>query len=171
MLDQRLIGKFPTAMLALALLLLASPAAAREGGTVRGSATVRDADTVVVGGTTVVRLRGVDAEELRTPRGWQAKQAMRAIVGDGDLVCRLTVSALGAARWGSVSNLMARTLARRSSPGAGAVLSAIRHAISEVRNRGRAGCATAFELLHTAHAITGAIAITDIVRVITDIKK
>jgi endonuclease YncB( thermonuclease family) len=96
MLDQRLIGKFPTAMLALALLLLASPAAAREGGTVRGSATVRDADTVVVGGTTVVRLRGVDAEEPRTPRGWQAKQAMRAIVGDGDLVCRLT----GERTWG-----------------------------------------------------------------------
>src|SRR3954454_8728223 len=78
------------ALAALALALLVSPVAARDGSTVRGPAYVRDADTVVVGGTTVVRLKGVDADELRTPRGRHARQVMINIIDGQDLVCMLT---------------------------------------------------------------------------------
>jgi endonuclease YncB( thermonuclease family) len=59
-----------------------------QRSTISGSARVVDGDTVVVAGT-VVRLKGVDAAELGTPRGESARRAMLAIV-TGELTCRLT---------------------------------------------------------------------------------
>jgi endonuclease YncB( thermonuclease family) len=56
--------------------------------TISGSGRVVDGDTVVVAGTTV-RLKGVDAAELGTPRGENAKRAMLALV-TSELTCRLT---------------------------------------------------------------------------------
>jgi endonuclease YncB( thermonuclease family) len=56
--------------------------------TISGSARVVDGDTVVVAGTTV-RLKGVDAAELGTERGENARRVMVALV-TGTLTCRLT---------------------------------------------------------------------------------
>jgi endonuclease YncB( thermonuclease family) len=56
--------------------------------TISGPARVIDGDTVVVG-ETHVRLKGVDAAELGTERGENAKAVMIAIV-TGELSCRLT---------------------------------------------------------------------------------
>jgi endonuclease YncB( thermonuclease family) len=56
--------------------------------TISGSARVIDGDTVVVAGTTV-RLKGVDAAELGTARGEDARRAMDRLV-TGRLTCRLT---------------------------------------------------------------------------------
>jgi endonuclease YncB( thermonuclease family) len=56
--------------------------------TISGPARVIDGDTVVVAGVTV-RLKGVDAAELGTVRGEDAKAVMMGIV-TGDLTCRLT---------------------------------------------------------------------------------
>ena len=53
-----------------------------------------DGDTVVVSGTTV-RLKGVDAAELGTALGENARRVMSAIV-TGSLTCRLT----GEKTWG-----------------------------------------------------------------------
>jgi endonuclease YncB( thermonuclease family) len=72
--------------LAVLALLLASPAAA---GTLSGTATVIDADTIRIGSTTI-RLKGVDASEAGTARGDAATAAMRAIVNGGALRCELT---------------------------------------------------------------------------------
>src|SRR5688572_3047504 len=55
---------------------------------VTGPASVIDGDTVVVAGTTV-RLKGVDAAELGTALGENARRVMEAIV-TGPLICRLT---------------------------------------------------------------------------------
>jgi micrococcal nuclease len=55
---------------------------------VTGPARVIDGDTVVVAGTTV-RLKGVDAAELGTALGENARRVMEAIV-TGPLTCRLT---------------------------------------------------------------------------------
>ena len=63
-------------------------------GVVTGPAAVIDGDTVVVSGTTV-RLKGVDAAELGTARGENARRVMAAIV-TGSLTCRLT----GEKTWG-----------------------------------------------------------------------
>ena len=63
--------------------------------TLTGPAHVIDGDTVVVTGTTV-RLKGVDAAELRTPLGENAKRVMMAIINGGALTCRLT----GEKTWG-----------------------------------------------------------------------
>jgi endonuclease YncB( thermonuclease family) len=65
------------------------------GGTISGPARVVDGDTVVVAGTTV-RLKGVDAAELGTVRGENARRAMVALVTGGGLTCRLT----GEKTWG-----------------------------------------------------------------------
>jgi endonuclease YncB( thermonuclease family) len=56
--------------------------------TISGSAHVIDGDTVVVAGTTV-RLKGVDAAELGTARGEDARRVMDRLV-IGRLTCRLT---------------------------------------------------------------------------------
>ncbi|WP_439395184.1 thermonuclease family protein [Bradyrhizobium sp. PMVTL-01] len=56
--------------------------------TISGPARVVDGDTVAVAGTTV-RLKGVDAAELGTARGENARRAMVALV-TGTLTCRLT---------------------------------------------------------------------------------
>ena len=61
---------------------------------VTGPAVVIDGDTVVVSGTTV-RLKGVDAAELGTALGENARRVMSAIV-TGSLTCRLT----GERTWG-----------------------------------------------------------------------
>ena len=50
-------------------------------------ARVIDGDTVVIG-PVHVRLRGLDAPELHHPGGDEAREAMRAIVGDHNLTCR-----------------------------------------------------------------------------------
>jgi endonuclease YncB( thermonuclease family) len=57
--------------------------------TIHGPARVVDSDTVEVAGTRV-RLKGVDAAELRTARGEEAKRVMIGIVGKDILNCRLT---------------------------------------------------------------------------------
>jgi micrococcal nuclease len=57
-------------------------------GEISGKATVQDGDTIYVGHT-AVRLEGVDAEELNESHGVRAKLALKAIVGDGTVVCRL----------------------------------------------------------------------------------
>jgi endonuclease YncB( thermonuclease family) len=56
--------------------------------TISGSARVIDGDTVVVAGT-IVRLKGVDAAELGTARGEDARRVMDRLV-TGPLTCRLT---------------------------------------------------------------------------------
>jgi endonuclease YncB( thermonuclease family) len=56
--------------------------------TVSGPARVVDGDTVVVAGTRV-RLKGVDAAELGTARGENARRVMAMLV-TGSLTCRLT---------------------------------------------------------------------------------
>ncbi|WP_141688395.1 thermonuclease family protein [Bradyrhizobium paxllaeri] len=56
--------------------------------TISGPARVIDGDTVVVAGTTV-RLKGVDAAELGTARGENARRVMTTLV-TGSLTCRLT---------------------------------------------------------------------------------
>jgi endonuclease YncB( thermonuclease family) len=56
--------------------------------TISGVARIVDGDTVVVAGT-VVRLKGVDAAELGTPRGENAKRVMLALI-TSELTCRLT---------------------------------------------------------------------------------
>jgi endonuclease YncB( thermonuclease family) len=56
--------------------------------TISGSGRVVDGDTVVVAGT-VVRLKGVDAAELGTPRGENAKHIMVALI-TSELTCHLT---------------------------------------------------------------------------------
>src|SRR5262245_6708761 len=63
--------------------------AAAPWGTVTGPARVIDGDTVEVAGVRV-RLKGVDAAELRTPRGEEARRVMIGIVGNASLTCRLT---------------------------------------------------------------------------------
>lgn len=57
--------------------------------TISGPARIIDGDTVVVG-TAHVRLKGVDAAEMGTPRGDAARLAMIGIVGSGPLTCSLT---------------------------------------------------------------------------------
>jgi endonuclease YncB( thermonuclease family) len=56
--------------------------------TITGPTRVVDGDTLVVAGT-VVRLKGVDAAELGTPRGEKAKRVMLALV-TSELTCHLT---------------------------------------------------------------------------------
>ncbi|RFP88355.1 thermonuclease family protein [Rhodobacteraceae bacterium 63075] len=65
--------------------MLTSAAEARE---VRGSAYVRDADTVVVGGTPV-RLNGVDAPETSNRYGRAAKSFMERLLRGRTVICDL----------------------------------------------------------------------------------
>jgi endonuclease YncB( thermonuclease family) len=84
----------------VAALFLATGSNAQERypvrtiATISGPARVRDGDTVIVSGT-VVRLKGVDAAELGTARGENAKRVMIALV-TGTLTCRVT----GEKTWG-----------------------------------------------------------------------
>jgi endonuclease YncB( thermonuclease family) len=73
---------------AAALAKAGSPAAPPAMATVSGPARVIDGDTVVVAGVHV-RLKGVDAAQLGTPRGEAARRVMVGIVGNS-LTCRLT---------------------------------------------------------------------------------
>ena len=77
-------------MLATAASTTAAPttAASTTAATISGPARVIDGDTVVVAGTTV-RLKGVDAAELGTARGENARRVMATLV-TGKLTCRLT---------------------------------------------------------------------------------
>ena len=70
---------------AVALLLTSTIAEARE---VRGTAYVRDADTVVVAGTPV-RLNGVDAPETSNRYGREAKSFMERILRGRTVTCDL----------------------------------------------------------------------------------
>ncbi|WP_156434789.1 thermonuclease family protein [Bradyrhizobium lablabi] len=67
---------------------LANPDAVTPKTTISGPARVVDGDTVVVAGTRV-RLKGVDAAELGTPRGENARRVMATLVS-GTVTCRLT---------------------------------------------------------------------------------
>ena len=66
----------------------------RTTATISGRARVIDGDTLVVAGTTV-RLKGVDAAELETARGENARRVMVGLV-TSELTCRLT----GEKTWG-----------------------------------------------------------------------
>ena len=74
--------------------LRATAASTTAASTISGPARVIDGDTVVVAGTTV-RLKGVDAAELGTARGDDARRVMAKFV-TGELTCRLT----GEKTWG-----------------------------------------------------------------------
>ncbi len=67
-------------------LLLCSPVFA--GQVIEGKARVIDGDTIVVAGVKV-RLNGVDAMELGTEAGQQAKAAMSKIVNRQNVTCEL----------------------------------------------------------------------------------
>ena len=64
------------------------PSTTTAAATISGPARVIDGDTVVVAGTRV-RLKGVDAAELGTARGENARRVMAMLV-TGSLTCRLT---------------------------------------------------------------------------------
>ncbi len=68
--------------------VLASAPSTTAAPTISGPARVIDGDTVVVAGT-IVRLKGVDAAELGTARGENARRVMAMLV-IGELTCRLT---------------------------------------------------------------------------------
>jgi endonuclease YncB( thermonuclease family) len=68
--------------------VLATGPSTTAAPTISGPARVIDGDTVVVAGTTV-RLKGVDAAELGTARGENARRVMAMLV-TGSLTCRLT---------------------------------------------------------------------------------
>lgn len=70
---------------ALAVCVASTAAEARE---VRGTAHVRDADTVVVAGTPV-RLNGVDAPETSNRYGREAKSFMERVLRGRTVVCDL----------------------------------------------------------------------------------
>jgi micrococcal nuclease len=74
-------------MLALTALVvcLSTPAAARQ---ISGTAHVRDADTIVVGGVPV-RLNGIDAPELSNRYGRDARAFMQRLVRGVTVVCDL----------------------------------------------------------------------------------
>jgi endonuclease YncB( thermonuclease family) len=68
--------------------VLATAPSTTAAPTISGPARVIDGDTVVVAGTRV-RLKGVDAAELGTARGENARRVMAMLV-TGELTCRLT---------------------------------------------------------------------------------
>ncbi|MBO6789553.1 MAG: thermonuclease family protein [Dinoroseobacter sp.] len=74
-----------TLALCIAILVLSAPAGARD---IRGTASVRDADTIVVAGTPV-RLNGVDAPELSNQYGRDASNFMNRLLRGRTVVCRL----------------------------------------------------------------------------------
>lgn len=80
-------------LLARALILAAvcvTTAPASAGPAIlAGVATVHDGDTLTIGGV-AVRLKGISAPELGEPGGIAARDALRALVGDRVVRCRLT---------------------------------------------------------------------------------
>jgi endonuclease YncB( thermonuclease family) len=54
-----------------------------------GHARTIDGDTIEIGGVSV-RLKGIAAPERDGPGGAEATQAMRALIGDGEVRCELT---------------------------------------------------------------------------------
>lgn len=74
--------KFLSAIILTVLALIAAPAMA-------GSVQIRDADTIVVSGTPV-RLQGVDAPELGTRSGQDAKRWMVGFLRGKRIECDLT---------------------------------------------------------------------------------
>lgn len=88
------------ALLAVAASLLAGPSApgairgerpqtVAAATVVSGSARVRDGDTIVVSGVPV-RLAGLHCDERGARAGERAAAAMRRLVADGGVVCRLS---------------------------------------------------------------------------------
>lgn len=77
--------KYLTPILTLVGCLMSQPVEARD---VRGTAYVRDADTVVVSGTPV-RLNGIDAPELSNRYGRAAKSFMERLLRGKTVVCEL----------------------------------------------------------------------------------
>lgn len=73
------------AILIAALALTSTAADARQ---IDGTASVRDADTIVVSGTPV-RLNGIDAPETSTRQGRAAKAFMERLVRGEQVVCDL----------------------------------------------------------------------------------
>lgn len=71
--------------LCVALLVISVPAIARD---IIGTASVRDADTIVVSGTPV-RLNGIDAPELTNRFGRDASNFMKRLLRGRTVVCRL----------------------------------------------------------------------------------
>ncbi|WP_197033646.1 thermonuclease family protein [Bradyrhizobium sp. URHD0069] len=67
---------------------LTTAASTTAAPTISGPARVIDGDTVVVAGTSV-RLKGVDAAELGTARGENARRVMATLV-TGQLTCHMT---------------------------------------------------------------------------------
>ena len=94
--------------------LRATAASTTAASTISGPARVIDGDTVVVAGTTV-RLKGVDAAELGTARGDDARRVMAKFV-TGELTCRLTGEKTSAARSATAPQPAASTSIARSSP-------------------------------------------------------
>jgi len=96
------------------LLLAATALFNAHYTTISGAARVVDGDTVIVAGTKV-RLNGVDAAELGTARGENARRMMIALVTK-ELTCRVT----GEKTWGrEVGYCVTATgidIIRRSSP-------------------------------------------------------
>ena len=87
---------FRVLALALAISLATSVGRAAEPSIVRGPAAVVDGDTLLVGGVSI-RLKGVDAAELGSAAGNQARDVMREIVrADEVIVCHVT----GEKTWG-----------------------------------------------------------------------
>lgn len=74
-----------TLALCTALLVISAPALARD---IRGTATIRDADTIDVAGTPV-RLNGIDAPELTNRYGRDASNFMKRLLRGRTVVCRL----------------------------------------------------------------------------------
>ena len=108
-----IIKTMKTLIIAAAIALLASSSQA-DPRTVTGPARVIDGDTVVVAGTHV-RLKGVDAAELGTERGENAKQVMSSIV-TGELTCHLTGEKTWNGKLPTALRQTAQTSIRRSSP-------------------------------------------------------
>jgi micrococcal nuclease len=73
------------AMISLVLAVFVTPALSRE---IRGTAGVRDGDTIVVAGTPV-RLNGVDAPETSNRYGREATTFMRRLVSGRTVTCDL----------------------------------------------------------------------------------
>ena len=77
-------------IVALLLVMLVAPASAGAGSVVEGRVnTVRDADTIVVSGTPV-RFNGVDAPEINTRAGQDARRWMVGAVRGHTVRCELT---------------------------------------------------------------------------------
>ena len=122
--------------------------------TISGPARVIDGDTVVVMGTTV-RLKGVDAAELGTARGENARRVMATLV-TGQLTCRLTGEKTYGRDVGYCTTADGTDINQAiMRPGGCVGVPQIRRPLHEVRDGGRVGRAAAVVVLHPAEPMTG----------------